>query len=91
MKRVHILIYGEVISVFFRKFVKDNADKLNVKGFVRNNEKEVECVFEGENKAVEELIKLCKKGPIESRVTDIKIEEKKYINEFKCFEITKTI
>lgn len=91
MKRVYVLISGGVIGVFFRKFVKDNADKLNVKGFVGNKGNEVECVFEGENKAVEELIKLCKKGPIESRVIDIKIEEEKYINEFKVFKITKTI
>ena len=49
MKRIHILISGRVVGVFFRKFIKDNADKLNVKGFVRNKENEVECVFEVEN------------------------------------------
>ena len=31
MKRVRVEIKGGVQGVFFRKFVKDNADKLNLK------------------------------------------------------------
>ena len=36
MKRIHVIIKGKVIGVFFRKFIKENADKLKIKGWVKN-------------------------------------------------------
>ena len=50
MKRsVKLLIKGIVQGVFFRKFVKENADALCLKGFVRNLETgEIEVFAEGE-------------------------------------------
>mgnify|MGYP001562409564 FL=1 len=37
-KSVRLYISGVVQGVFFRIFIKDNAEKLDVKGFVRNLE-----------------------------------------------------
>ncbi len=36
MKRVHILVKGLVQGVGFRAFVRRNAKRLGIKGFVRN-------------------------------------------------------
>jgi len=37
-KSVRIYIYGTVQDVFFRSFVKENAERYDVKGFTRNLE-----------------------------------------------------
>lgn len=87
MKRVHVIIKGMVTGVFFRRFVKTNADKLGVKGYVRNLIDSVEARFEGNDSDVDELIELCKKGPEGARVDNVEVREEKYRKEFEDFEI----
>ena len=71
-----ILVYGEVQGVFFRKFVKDNALRLGLRGYVKNvDDGSVEAVFEGDEKQIEDMVKLCKKGPLGSRVDRVLVEE----------------
>ena len=71
-----ILVYGKVQRVFFRKFVRDNALRLGLRGYVRNlNDGSVEVVFEGDEKQIKEMIELCKKGPLGSRVDRVLVEE----------------
>ncbi len=86
---IHILISGDVQGVGFRQFVKYNAKKLNVKGWVKNlpNGK-VEGKFIGERKNLETLIEICRKGPFLAKVIDVKIEEIPDEN-FNSFEILK--
>jgi len=49
MKTIRVFISGNVQGVFFRQFIKDSADKVGVKGYVRNLAGEnVEIVAEGE-------------------------------------------
>ncbi len=84
MKRVHVLISGNVTGVFFRKFISDNAEKLGVKGWVRNAGDKVEAVLEGSK--VDELVELCKKGPSGARVNNIEVKEEEYKGEFDKFE-----
>lgn len=77
-----IIISGIVQHVFFRDFVKKNADKLHVKGYVKNLKNgEVEAVFENDEKTIEKMINLCKKGPRKARVekiTEIEVPAKPY-------------
>ena len=88
MKRIKVLIYGRVQGVSFRAFIKHKAILLNLKGYIKNlSSGKVEAIFEGEDKAIQEIINGCKKGPLASKVTDIKIKEESYKNEFKDFEI----
>ena len=75
MKTFKVIIIGTVQGVFFRKFVKENADRFGVKGFVRNLEDgNLEIILEGRDKEVLELIEMCKKGPAHSNIKDVKIE-----------------
>jgi len=62
-KRFHVWIYGLVKGVFFRAGIKSMADKLNIKGFVRNTDDGVEAVFEGNSQDIEKMIEFCRKGP----------------------------
>lgn len=88
MKRIRIIISGKVVSVFFRYFIYENANKLNIKGWVRNTQDEkVEALLEGDLQSIQELIKLCKNGPKNAIVDDIDIRYEKFTGEFQDFEI----
>ena len=69
MKQVHLFISGIVQGVSFRYFVKINAQKLGITGWVQNTEDGgVEGVFCGEKENIEKMIELCKKGPMLAEV-----------------------
>ena len=52
-KSVRLYITGTVQGVFFRMFVKENAERQNVKGFIRNLEDgRIEVFLEGNSKSV---------------------------------------
>ena len=70
---------GVVQGVFFRKFVKENAEELGIRGYVRNlNDGVIELIIEGKYEKVNEMLDRCKKGPKHSEIKDIEIEEIKY-------------
>ncbi len=76
MKTIKILIIGTVQGLFFRKFADEEAKKIGVKGFVRNlDDGSVEIVIEGENKKVDEMLKVCKQGPPYAKIRDVKVTE----------------
>ena len=86
-KSVRLYINGTVQGVFYRGFVKENAEKHNVKGFVRNLEDgRVEVFLEGDNDSVDKMIELCKKGPKHSQIRNIEIKDEKY-QDFKVFKV----
>lgn len=86
-KSVRLHLTGSVQGIFFRQFVKDNADKFNVKGYVRNLEDgRIEIFLEGDQEKVDSMILLCKSGPKHANIR--KIEEKpEPFQEFKEFKI----
>ena len=72
MSQAHVFISGIVQGVGFRFFVKSNARKLGLTGWVRNTEDEgVEAVFCGEQKKVEEMIALCRQGQFLAEVKHV--------------------
>lgn len=89
-KAVRLYIEGSVQGVFFRQFVKENAERYNVKGFVRNLEDgRVEVFVEGDIENVNKLIELCQKGPKHSQIRKVEIKDEKFqgFNEFKLLHI----
>ncbi len=88
MKRARVKIFGRVQGVFFRYNTRKIAERLGVKGWIRNCEDgSVEAVFEGEDKAVDKIIKWCHKGPSLAKVEKVDVEEEIYRGEFKDFRI----
>jgi len=86
-KAVKLFISGNVQGVFFRSYIKENADKFKVKGYVRNLEDgRVEAVLEGDAASVDKMIELCKKGAPHSIVRNVEIEERS-IGDSKDFKI----
>ena len=83
-----LVVSGTVQGVFFRNFTKENADKLGLKGHVRNLETgDVEIVLEGEKDNIEKMHELLKKGPKYSQIRNISVEEKKWTGDQKDFKV----
>lgn len=89
-KAAKFTIIGTVQGVFFRKFVKDNADSLGLYGYARNLENgSVEVFVEGEQEKIDNLERLLRQGPKHANVREVKKEELKWSGEFKNFKILK--
>ncbi len=90
MKTIRIKISGMVQGVNFRKYLQEEAIKLDLKGHVRNLESgEVEVVAEGSPENVELIISCCKKGAPHSNVKSIDVQEMNHIgfDDFKILSI----
>ena len=75
MKQAHVFISGKVQGVGYRYFVKSNARKLGLAGWVRNVEDGgVEAVFQGEETVIEKMIAFCRQGPFLAEVENIGFE-----------------
>ena len=86
MKRLHLIIKGEVQGVFFRDYVKKSAGVL--RGWVRNNpDGTVEAVAEGEEEELKKFLERCKEGPLAAKVDKIEENWGKATNEFDSFEV----
>ena len=89
-KSVRLYINGAVQGVFFRAFIKENAERHNVKGFVRNLEDgRVEVFLEGDVNDVDKMIELCKKGPKHSQIKSVEEKPERFqdFREFKALHI----
>ena len=73
VKHLNIIIFGRVQGVFFRHFSKKEAQKLNIKGLVKNlPDSSLYIEAEGEEKNLDKFVKWCQKGPKFSKVQQIK-------------------
>ncbi|MDP3992570.1 MAG: acylphosphatase [Candidatus Pacearchaeota archaeon] len=86
-KSVRVYIEGTVQGIFFRGFVKENAERHNVKGFVRNLEDgRIEVFLEGGTDDVNKMIELCRTGPKHSDIKNVEVKPEKF-QDFKTFKI----
>ena len=75
IKRIHVNVQGIVQGVFFRVSTKEVAQKIGLKGTVRNlRDGSVEIIAEGKEEDLIKLIKFAKTGPPAAKVynTDVK-------------------
>jgi len=89
-KAVRVYMKGLVQGVFFRIFIRNNAQKLDLNGYVRNlDDGRVEAYLEGNANDIEKMIEICRKGPKHSKVDKIEIKEEKIqgIRNFKILHI----
>ncbi len=86
-KSVRLYINGIVQGVFFRMFIKENAERYNVKGFVRNlDDGRIEIFLEGDADNVNKMIELCKKGPKHAQIKNVEIKPERF-QDFKTFKV----
>lgn len=84
---MRFFITGSVQPIFFNRFIQDNAEKLDIKGFVRKMEDgRTEIFIEGNTDAVNQMASICRRGPHHSQIR--KIDEKpERFQDFKDFKI----
>jgi acylphosphatase len=72
----HVVFSGRVQGVGFRAHVEDVAARTVVGGWVRNRrDGNVEAIFAGDAKAVEDAIAACRKGSYAARVDGIEVRD----------------
>lgn len=75
MAAKRLIIAGRVQGVGFRQWLTSHAEVTGVSGWVRNRlDGTVEALLAGETAAVEELVRLCRRGPRMAAVTSIEEE-----------------
>lgn len=73
-KTVHIIVEGKVQGVYYRATTKEMADKMGIKGWVRNSEEgNVEIVASGSEDELEKFIAWCRIGPRRAEVMNLLI------------------
>ena len=86
-KALRLYITGNLQSLFFKQFIKENAEAYGVKGFLRMREDgRVEIFLEGESRAVDSMATLCKRGPKYATIRKVEEKEEK-LQDFKEFKI----
>jgi len=84
----HVFISGFVQGVGYRRFIKGEAGKLGLTGWVKNlPDNRVEATFQGSKEQIEKIITICEKGPFLSEVKDVNVIWEESKEDFKIFEI----
>ena len=84
--KVHVIIYGRVQGVWFRVSTKNKAEQLGITGWVRNtSDGNVEAVFEGDEKIIEEMLEWCNHGPPLAEVDNVEVKRQLASDEFDQF------
>ena len=72
----NVRVTGLVQGVFFRVWTKRQADRLGVRGWVRNcADGSVEAQVEGDEAAVEQMVALFHEGPPNAQVQHVECED----------------
>ena len=90
IKKAELRISGRVQGVFYRAAVRQEAIRLGMSGYARNNnDSTVTVVALGEEAVLRELIQWCRKGPPEAHVenVDASFSDPAPDEQFKQFEI----
>ena len=82
----HLIVSGTVQGVFFRAKTKDHADRLNLKGYVKNlPDGRVEICIEGDD--VSPLLNSLKKFPLPISIEHIEIKKRPLYESYNGFTI----
>ena len=86
--RAVLLVTGKVQGVFYRASAMEEAQRLGLRGFVKNlPDGSVEAVVEGERAQVDAFADWCRRGPPASEVADVHLREAAFRDEFRTVSI----
>jgi acylphosphatase len=88
MLHYNILVNGLVQGVFFRTSAVEEAEKLGLKGYVRNlQDSFVYVEAEGPEPALEKLVKWCQEGPERAKVEKVNVDKTSILKGYHDFSI----
>ncbi len=89
--RLHATVQGRVQGVSFRYFVTEQAERLGLKGWVRNRYGgDVEVMAEGSRYSLEQLLRALHQGPPMANVSNVEVEWLPASSEFSAFWVRST-
>ena len=89
MTRAELVIEGRVQGVFYRASARQEAERLGLKGEIRNLPGgEVEAIVEGPKERLEEFISWCRRGPPSAQVENVQVSWGPAQGEFRSFRVT---
>lgn len=89
--RLHAIVQGRVQGVSFRYFVTEQAERLGIKGWVRNRYNgDVEVTAEGARYSLEQLLRALHQGPPMANVSNVEAEWLPASGEFGAFWVRST-
>ncbi len=87
---MNLLVTGQVQGVFYRASTLEQAQGLNLTGWVKNlSDGTVEIQAEGSRPSLDDLREWCKRGPPSARVEDVIARLGPYRDEFRTFSIVR--
>jgi acylphosphatase len=82
----HLVMHGRVQGVFFRDSMRGEAQRLAIRGWVRNTaDGTVEAMVQGEKSAVAKIVQWAHRGPERAQISKIEVESGS--GAFHMFEI----
>lgn len=86
--QIDIKVSGRVQGVFFRACAQEEARRLGLAGFVKNTDDGgVGITAQGEEKALNEFLEWCKKGPDGAMVESVQFKKTPVLEKFVNFAI----
>ncbi len=87
MKSYRFIVRGRVQGVWYRASIKNEADRLGIKGYAKNlPDGTVEVMANLDEEMVDNFVKILKRGSPLSRVDDVSLEAVGY-EDFGGFQI----
>lgn len=92
MARRRIFASGRVQGVSYRAFASDEAQRLGLRGWVRNRRNgDVEALVEGDEEAIARFIEWCKRGSPSARVASVEAKDDLSTDPLGPFEVRPTV
>jgi acylphosphatase len=89
VKSITILVEGKVQGVWFRKSTQTEANRIGIKGFVKNQSNgSVYIEAEGTKEQLEAFIAWCHEGPKHALVSFLEVTEVEVLKGFTEFQIS---
>jgi acylphosphatase len=90
--RLHARVHGNVQGVGFRYFTLENANRLNLTGWVRNrHDGTVEVIAEGSRSDLDDLLKKLRRGPRANTTSSVDPDWHEASGEFDRFRVRNTV
>ena len=90
--RAHVRLFGRVQGVGFRYSAADEARRRKLNGWVRNLDSGgLEAVFQGPQRAVEDIVRWCNDGPAGAYVREVRVAWDEPLEPLSTFEIRSTV
>jgi len=85
-KALRLYITGAMQGIFFKQFIKTNAEEQKVNGFLRFREDgKAEIFLEGDSGSVDAVAAICRRGPKHANIRNVEEKEERLqgFTEFK--------